>query len=232
MANVSDFGNAHLDVLAIMGMNFNGTMFQDGRLVHVGELFYGSIFAEISALLGPTDPMGNAARKFINKTEVVRSENKYISFKNGSIDSVAGNPTKITIFQTLITLDWMVQKNVQGRMRTRLERLDGPARVQYYDSILYSETWYFEGEIHNPNGPAKICYNKDGSIFLTEFYIHGELHRVDGPAHTLIQDGVTRMEYRQHDQLHRIDGPAFIVIGPDGVEREGGWYSHGEFIDE
>lgn len=231
MANIFNFDNEHLDVLAIMGMNFNGKMFRDGRLIQVGELFYGSIFAEISALLGPTDPIGNAARKFINKTEVVRSESKYISFKNGAISSVVGNPNRITSYGSRITLDWMVQKTVQGRVRNRLERSDGPARVIYDDGILSMEEWHFEGALHNPNGPAKICYNPDGSIFLTEFYIHGELHRVGGPAHTLIQDGVTRTEYRQHDQLHRIDGPAYIVTGADGVEREGGWYAHGEFIN-
>ena len=230
MANVSDFGNAHLDVLAIMGMNFNGTMFHEGRLVHVGELFYGSIFAEISALLGPTDPMGNAARKFINKTEVVRSESKYISFKNGAIGSVAGNPTKITVHGNRITLDWMVQKTVQGKVRNRLERADGPSRVIYDDGILFMEEWHFEGALHNRNGPAKICYNPDGSIFLTEYHEHGTLHNLDGPAYILHENGTTTTEYRRHDQLHRIDGPAYITTF-GGNTREV-WYINGEFIDD
>ena len=179
MANISDFddhfNNEHLDVLAIMGMNLNGNMFRDGRLVHVGELLYGSIFAELSALLGPTDPIGNASRKFINKTEVVRSENKYIRFKNGAIDSVIGNPTRITIYQERVTLDWMVQKTVQGKLRTRLERSDGPARVIYDNCNISREEWYFEGALHNLDGPARILYNPDGSIYLAEWYNNGEL---------------------------------------------------------
>jgi hypothetical protein len=204
MANISYFDNDHLDVLAIMGMNFNGKMFRDGRLVNVGELFYGSIFAEISALLGPTDPMGNAARKFINKTEVVRSESKYISFKNGAIGSIAGNPNKITIHGNRITLDWTVQKTVQGKVRDRLERADGPSRVIYDDGILFMEEWRFEGIVHNPNGPAKILYNPDGSILMIEYYYHGELHRTDGPARIDNSNGITREE----------------------------WYNNGEFINE
>jgi len=202
MANIiHDFNNEHLDVLAIMGMNFNGKMFQEGRLVSVGKLFYGSIFAELSALLGPTDPIGNASRKFINKTEVVRSENKYIRFKNGAVDSVIGNPTRITIFQERITLDWTVQKTVQGKLRTRLERSDGPARVIYDNCILSREEWYFEEALHNLDGPARILYKPDGSIFMIEYRYHGELHRTDGPALIDNSNGITIEEWYNNGEF-------------------------------
>jgi len=231
MTNIFDlndehFINEHLDVLAIMGMNFNGNMFREGRLVCVGKLLYGSIFAEISALLGPTDIIGNAARKFINKTEVVRTENKYISFKNGAIDSVVGNPTRISLFEECITLEWVHR----GIRRSFLHRDDGPAMVLYENYNLIKEEWRFEGYLHNLNGPARICYNPDGSVYLTEYYDHGQLHRIDGPAFVLVGDGTLTMEYRQRDQLHRTDGPAYIVTF-EGSTREV-WYINGEIIDE
>lgn len=55
-------------------------------------------------------------------------------------------------------------------------------------------------QFHNQNGPARICYDRDGSgrIIAEEYYIEDNLHRIDGPAIIWYdKDGnYSKLEYR------------------------------------
>jgi len=45
---------------------------------------------------------------------------------------------------------------------------------KFYDSgELMWETWRLNGEFHNEEGPARICYMRDGSVWWEEWYLNG-----------------------------------------------------------
>jgi hypothetical protein len=191
MANVMEIKNDLLDAIALMAMNFDGKMFYRQRLVNVGELFYGSIFAEIAAGIAPSDPVGFALRKFINKTVVVRTSNEHFHFKNGAISAIIGNPSRFETFGDTIDLRWEIRNPADGS--TILHRLDGPALVQYTGGGIAREEWYIDGVATRLDGPAKVFYQPNGAIRRTEFLRNGMYHRVKGPA---IFDQDSRRTYR------------------------------------
>ena len=52
---------------------------------------------------------------------------------------------------------------------------DGPAYTLFNSkngNVRY-EAWYFEGELHRDDGPAKIHYGEDGKILSEEWFISG-----------------------------------------------------------
>jgi hypothetical protein len=56
-----------------------------------------------------------------------------------------------------------------------LHRLDGPARIAWNkNGTLKHELWYFFSKLHRDDGPAFIVYGKNNNEIFKEWYIHGE----------------------------------------------------------
>jgi hypothetical protein len=112
----------------------------------------------------------------------------------------------------------------------RLQRADGPARLQYYDDgTLAQQEWYRLGDKvstrHRADGPAVITDDPGVGAHTEEGYCWGKRHCEDGPAHSVIADnGDTIISYYLNDQLDREDGPAVVRasrVGGGVTER---WY--------
>jgi len=53
----------------------------------------------------------------------------------------------------------------------------------FYDSgELWQERWYLDGKLHNDEGPAIICYRRDGSVRWKEWFLDGKRHNEEGPT--------------------------------------------------
>ena len=48
---------------------------------------------------------------------------------------------------------------------------------------IWRISYGINGKYHREDGPACICYYKDGSIQFKEYWINGKRHREDGPAY-------------------------------------------------
>ena len=56
-------------------------------------------------------------------------------------------------------------------------------KTNYYENgNIHYKKYYFNGKLHNENGPAVIDYYENGNKYYEEYYINGEFHREDGPA--------------------------------------------------
>ena len=73
------------------------------------------------------------------------------------------------------------------------------------DKSSLTEKWYYEGELHRPDGPAITRFNIDGDVVSEQWYYKGQLHRVGGPA---LISTMGEEEWRFRGLLHRLDGPA------------------------
>jgi hypothetical protein len=55
----------------------------------------------------------------------------------------------------------------------RLHREDGPARICYYkNGNIKDESYFLNGNYHRENGPARICYYKNGNIKFKHYYLN------------------------------------------------------------
>ena len=53
----------------------------------------------------------------------------------------------------------------------------------FYDNgELMWEEWFLDGKRHNEEGPAIICYKRDGSVEWEEWWLNGKRHNEEGPA--------------------------------------------------
>ena len=76
-------------------------------------------------------------------------------------------------------------------LNIKSEYLDLDKYANYKDILYYKKNTTL---LHNPYGPAYICYNE-----YKEYWIEGKLHRLDGPA-VIYEDG--REEYLiNHENL-------------------------------
>jgi len=69
-------------------------------------------------------------------------------------------------------------------------REDGPAYIEYWKSVerIY-EAWYINNKRHRIDGPARIYYNPDGTIYKNYYYISGErLSKEQWEDHPLVQE--------------------------------------------
>ena len=47
-------------------------------------------------------------------------------------------------------------------------------KIDYYkNGNIQRERYYFNGELHNENGPAVINYYENGNKYYEEYYING-----------------------------------------------------------
>lgn len=150
--------NDYLDAIALMSMNYDLKMFINGKINNKkNSLFSGGIFAEIASCLKHDDVVSDALRILCDGA-IVRTENKYIRFVNGKINSFIGNPTEVIYYGKNIWLNW---KDNDGRYH----RVDGPSQVHYVDMVLESESWSINGRFHRVGGPAYISYHFDSVIY-------------------------------------------------------------------
>lgn len=82
------------------------------------------------------------------------------------------------------------------------------------DGICIYHRYTLNGELHNLNGPAEICYyiiNNKKFLRRKSFYVNGKLHRIDEPANIrFYNDEIVLEEYVVNGKCHRINGPAVI----------------------
>ena len=53
-------------------------------------------------------------------------------------------------------------------------------KIDYYkNGNIYRERYYFNGELHNENGPAVIYYYENGNKYCEEYYINGKFVMTD-----------------------------------------------------
>jgi len=149
--------NDYIDAIALMSMNYDLKMFTYGKINNKKNiLFSGGIFAEIASCLKHDDAVSDALRILCDGA-IVRTENKYIRFINGKINSFIGNPTEVIYYGKNIWLNW---KNNNDQFH----REDGPSQVHYSDMVLESESWSINGRFHRVGGPAYISYQNDQVI--------------------------------------------------------------------
>jgi antitoxin component YwqK of YwqJK toxin-antitoxin module len=124
--------------------------------------------------------------------------------------------------------------------------------VKYYrcNANIKFKRWYLEnpgssknGKLHRLDGPAEICYYKNGTslvgsatIKFESWYQNGLSHRLDGPANIgYYENGNKKYEtwYRQdpgppqNGSVHRLDGPAHIGYYEDGNKDYEQWFKNG-----
>jgi hypothetical protein len=164
--NMSDI-NDYLDAIALMSLNYDLKMFINCKIDYDNRgLFSGGIFAEIASCIKYDDIVGDALRILCDGA-IVRTENKYIRFINGKINSFIDNPTEVIYYGKNIWLNW---KNNNDEFH----REDGPSQVHYSDMILESESWSINGRFHRVGGPAYISYQNDkviSEIYLLDGFI-------------------------------------------------------------
>jgi hypothetical protein len=99
----------------------------------------------------------------------------------------------------------------------RLDRADGPARVEIRSDGSRIEEWFRDGKRHRSIGPARIYEHSAGNL-VESWYRDDELHREDGPAVIERRPDGTHAEFWYRDgQQHRDDGPAYVLTDKHGV---------------
>lgn len=66
----------------------------------------------------------------------------------------------------------------------RLHRMEGPAKLEYWDNVVVEEMYYRHGLVHRDpaDGPAWIQRNRPGTVVIAEHYfVNDQLYR--DPAH-------------------------------------------------
>jgi hypothetical protein len=79
---------------------------------------------------------------------------------------------------------------------------------------------------HRLNGPAKIGYYESGAIRCLWWFVNDKRHRVDGPAWVDYHPNsiLESCHWIVNDKSHRLDGPASIWYNLDGTLSNKGYY--------
>lgn len=138
----------------------------------------------------------------------------------------------------------------------RLHRENSPAKIEYDDGVVVSESWYINGYPHREDAPAHMRW-KRGKLVNQQWCIRGKLHRIDGPVEEWWDDdiksaeawGVNGVEHRVGDpsswskwsenqykyihwkengKFHRADGPARQTWKENGTLKRSQWYWRGK----
>jgi antitoxin component YwqK of YwqJK toxin-antitoxin module len=77
----------------------------------------------------------------------------------------------------------------------QLHNPDGPARVWWYKSgELCAENYRVNGRQHNLNGPAYREWYESGKLFREAYYVDDEPHNLNGPATRLLHESGTILQ--------------------------------------
>jgi hypothetical protein len=104
--------------------------------------------------------------------------------------------------------------------------------------VIEIEEYRVAGRLHREDGPARICRNKLGFVYMEEYWVAGREHRNpdEGPAliSRCMETGVLyREEYYWKGQWHRnpVDGPALISRDDSGKILHQEYFWRGEDVD-
>ena len=106
-------------------------------------------------------------------------------------------------------------------------------KIDYYkNGNIQCEKYYFDGKLHNENGPAAIYYYENGNKYCEEYYINNNFHNENGPAEIYYYKNGNKQheEYYINDKLHNESGPAIVKYHKDGSIEHKEYYIDGEFV--
>lgn len=118
--------------------------------------------------------------------------------------------------------NYKIDKNyVSGELHTvvyydlitgNISRHDGPAKTEFYlysNGKKFTEAYYVNGIMYNPNGPSYIIYDRDGSISKETFTDrHGNKIKIK----TYDYERLLRVErFNAEGQLHCETGPSYTL---------------------
>jgi len=97
--------------------------------------------------------------------------------------------------------------------------------VVIQDRIIY---YFRDGISHRTDGPALICFNKDGTVSSEYYRLNSVNHRTDGPAviHYYLNRFISSEFYYLNGKYHRTDGPACIYYRSNGDIETKYYYLH------
>lgn len=126
-------------------------------------------------------------------------------------------------------------------------RIEAPAIIHYSeDGLVTKEEYYFNGKLHNLNGPACINYYSNKDIHGMGYSIHGVNYSFEDWLE-IRQKYITRCTVDHYDDdktqiarksyykgfyLHKEDGPAVIYFDLEGTMFAEFYYLNGEYLSK
>jgi hypothetical protein len=96
------------------------------------------------------------------------------------------------------------------------------------------EEYRLNGQLHNPNGPARREWNEAGVLICEEYYLNDRRHNPNGPAYrTWNEAGILLCEaYWLNGRWHNPLGPAILCYGDAGALTRKHYCLNGAFFWE